>query len=203
MHSREYRVSVRLILMIGLVCAPSPFRYVRPQETGNKVGVRWIAVRSSADQVGVSAVGAGDTSTLSASALHLRWQDLDGGLEKGQTHAADVVERNETVLRVDWRQVGLGGVNSWGEGPLEPYNIGLARGHDISYSFWLTPFRWGHGDYGQGGGGDEGVEGEGQGRRRNRHDVDDDGDVAAATASSLASLPPCLRCHGGPLASKL
>jgi beta-galactosidase len=95
------------------------FPYVRPQETGNKTDVRWLALT---DPSGAGLLFVGD-SLLSVSALHFTMQDLDPGLEKRQTHAAELVERPEVYLNVDDRQMGVGGINSWGALPLPQYSL--------------------------------------------------------------------------------
>jgi beta-galactosidase len=44
--------------------------------------------------------------------------------------------RGETYLNLDWRQMGLGGDDSWGALPLEKYRIKAAP---MSYRFRLRP----------------------------------------------------------------
>ena len=95
------------------------FPYVRPQETGNKVDVRWLALMDSS---GAGLLFVGD-SLLSISALHFTQADLDPGLEKRQTHSAELVERPEVYVNVDYRQMGVGGTDSWGALPLPKYTL--------------------------------------------------------------------------------
>ncbi len=95
------------------------FPYVRPQETGNKVDVRWLALTDSS---GAGLLFLGD-SLLSISALHFTQGDLDPGLEKGQTHSGELVERPEVYVNVDYRQMGVGGTDSWGALPLPQYRL--------------------------------------------------------------------------------
>jgi beta-galactosidase len=109
------------------------FPYVRPQETGNKVDVRWLALT---DQRGRGLLLIGD-SLLSVSALHHQMQDLDPGLEKRQTHAAELVERPEVYVNVDYRQMGVGGINSWGALPLPQYTLPYA---EYRYRYWMQGF---------------------------------------------------------------
>jgi beta-galactosidase len=106
--------------------------YVRPQETSNKTDVRWMALR---DAKGFGLLFAGDIP-LSASALHFYASDLDPGEEKQQTHAAELRERNLTQVRIDYRQSGLGGIDSWGALPLEEYRLPYRA---YSYSFRIYP----------------------------------------------------------------
>jgi beta-galactosidase len=93
--------------------------YVRPQETGNKTDVRWMAV---SDESGVGLLLVAD-SLLSLSALHFTIGDLDPGPEKAQRHAGDLTPRAETYLNVDYRQMGVGGTNSWGVTALPQYSL--------------------------------------------------------------------------------
>jgi beta-galactosidase len=90
------------------------FRYSQPQETGNKVDVRWIALTDDAG-TGLLAVG---EPLLSANALHHSAEDMDQAL-----HHHHMVARRETWLNLDWKQMGLGGDDSWGALPLPQYRI--------------------------------------------------------------------------------
>jgi beta-galactosidase len=109
------------------------FPYVRPQETGNKVDVRWLALT---DQRGRGLLFVAD-SLLSMSALHYTMQDLDPGLEKRQTHAGELVERPEVYVNVDDRQMGVGGIDSWGALPLPQYTLPYA---EYRYRYWMRGF---------------------------------------------------------------
>ena len=99
------------------------FPYVRPQETGNKTDVRWLALTDSS---GAGLLFVGD-SLLSMSALHYTIADLDPGLEKRQTHSGELVERPEVYVNVDERQMGVGGTNSWGIAALPRYSLPYAE----------------------------------------------------------------------------
>jgi len=107
--------------------------YVRPQETGNKTGIRWMALRN--DQ-GVGLLIRGDT-LLSASALNYTEEDLDEGPQKSQRHAGELAPRDLVALNVDYRQMGVAGINSWGALPLPQYTLPYG---DYSVRFVLTPF---------------------------------------------------------------
>ena len=95
------------------------FPYVRPQETGNKTDVRWMAVTDK-NGAGLLFIGA---PLLSASALHYRMEDLDPGPVKLPVHPADLTPRPETYLNVDYKQMGVGGTNSWGTTALPEYSL--------------------------------------------------------------------------------
>jgi beta-galactosidase len=103
------------------------FRYSQPQETGNKVDVRWAAIRNEAG-TGLLAVG---MPRLSLNALHHPAEELD---QAGHHH--ELAPHDETWLNLDSQQMGLGGDDSWGALPLPQYRI-PARA--LEYRFRLRP----------------------------------------------------------------
>jgi beta-galactosidase len=125
----DRKVGARLRRFTGTVAAQF-HPYVRPQETGNKTDVRWMAI---SDEAGVGLLFVGD-SLLSVSALHYTIGDLDPGPEKAQRHAGDLTPRAETYLNVDYRQMGVGGTNSWGVTALPQYSLPY---RDYHYRFRL------------------------------------------------------------------
>ena len=70
------------------------------------------------------------------SAWHFKMEDLDPGESKAQTHHGELKERALTTLNIDFRQMGLGGDNSWGAHPMSKYKLPY---QPYSYSFWLRP----------------------------------------------------------------
>ncbi|SPZ83689.1 glycoside hydrolase family 2 TIM barrel-domain containing protein [Sphingobacterium multivorum] len=108
------------------------FPYVMPQETGNKTDVRWMEIRN---KQGEGLFFTAD-STFSMSALHYFDKDLDDGPKRQQRHAADLVKRKQTQVNIDLRQMGVGGINSWGAWPLHKYTLPYK---DYSFSFVLKP----------------------------------------------------------------
>ncbi len=108
------------------------FPYVRPQETGNKTGVRWFSVLSEDVAVRIES-----DAPLSMSAKNFLDEDLDDGMEKQQRHAAELRPRPLTVLNIDYRQMGVGGIDSWGAWPLPEYRIPYKS---YSYRFAITPY---------------------------------------------------------------
>lgn len=112
--------------------------YLRPQETGNKVGVRWLALRENqakrANKLAVLVSVPRGLPPLSASAHHVVTSDLDLAnaeaaqivsthhltrTRETQKHAAELVERELTEVHLDSAQMGVGGVHSWGARPDE------------------------------------------------------------------------------------
>lgn len=74
--------------------------YVRPQESGNKTDVRYMALSNDSGR-GLLAAARGNL--MEASALHYTPKDLTG-----IRHLYEVPEREETVLRLNCAQTGLG-----------------------------------------------------------------------------------------------
>ncbi len=106
--------------------------YVRPQETGNRTDVRWMSLT---DRRGTGLLVIGDP-LLSMSALHFTVDDLDPGVEKAQRHFGELDERDLISLNIDYRQMGVGGINSWGPTALPRYSIYYA---EYRYGYRLRP----------------------------------------------------------------
>ena len=107
------------------------FAYYRPQETGNKTDVRWMTLKNAKEK-GIRIDGA---QPIAVSALNIRPEDLDPGMTKKQQHWSDIVPRKEVVLCVDLFQKGVGGLNSWGAQPLDPYRY---RSKEYRYSYTIN-----------------------------------------------------------------
>jgi beta-galactosidase len=108
--------------------------YMRPQETGNKVDVRWMEL--SGERVpGLRVTGAGP---LSMNVLAFPYDDL-ARAAPGTRRSTDIVPRDHVSLLVDTIQSGVGGDTQWNADgrPLPKYRIPLAPLH---FAFRLTPF---------------------------------------------------------------
>ena len=110
------------------------FPYIRPQETGNRLDVRWVELLSS-NGSGIKIYG---EELLNVSALNFSMEDLDSGKNKTQKHAGELTPRKEVYLNVDGFQQGLGSINSWGAKPLDPYMLPYKSYH---YSYWIVPVK--------------------------------------------------------------
>lgn len=109
------------------------FPYVRPQESGNKTDVRWLTLTDNSGY-GIGVVG---EKLLNASALNVSPEALDPGMAKHNMHQNDVwPDRKYVFLNVDMAQRGLGGDNSWGEPPHDPYRL---MPGDYSYTYFIFP----------------------------------------------------------------
>jgi beta-galactosidase len=102
--------------------------YSKPQENGNKVDVRWLAV-TNAKGVGLLAVG---LPHLSAAVRHYTHEDIWNA-----KHAYELARRPDTYINLDFRQMGVGGDDSWGALAHEPFQLPAKA---YSYRFRLRPF---------------------------------------------------------------
>ncbi|MCD0489500.1 DUF4981 domain-containing protein [Pedobacter sp. MC2016-14] len=110
------------------------FHYVTPQETGNKTDVRWFNIRDKAGK-GLNVTA---SVPLSMSALHYFDVDLDDGDKHHQRHATDISERAQTQLNIDFKQMGVGGIDSWRSIPMTKYQMPFG---DYSFSFMIKPIQ--------------------------------------------------------------
>lgn len=111
--------------------------YIRPQENGNRTDVRWLSLESK-DGYGLLVAG---LPVIYFSAYHFLNEDFDEGLAKRNRHACQLQRRKLTTLNVDYRQMGVGGDNSWGALPHPQYMLYPTRTY--TYSFRLRPFKTG------------------------------------------------------------
>ncbi|MDN5202293.1 glycoside hydrolase family 2 TIM barrel-domain containing protein [Fulvivirgaceae bacterium BMA10] len=113
--------------------------YIRPQENGNKTDVRWVALKNE-EGIGLMAVGA---PVLSVNAQHNVMEDFEsterttGKKKSVNRHTTDVKPRDLVSLNLDYKQMGVGGDNSWGARTHKEY---LLEGDRYEYGFRLTPF---------------------------------------------------------------
>lgn len=111
------------------------FHYIRPQESGNKTEVRWAELTDN-EGFGIRVEGEG---LLNVSALDVTPGMLDPGMEKHNMHQNSIwPDRWSVYLNVDLGQRGLGGDNSWGATPHQPYRM---FPKDFKYTYYLSPIR--------------------------------------------------------------
>jgi beta-galactosidase len=122
---------------IGLYSGPVEEQfhpYVRPQETGNKTDVRWLALTNK-NGAGLLAVG---MPLLSASAWPFTMDDLEKA-----THINELPRRKTITVNLDYKQMGVGGDDSWGARPHPEYTLPAKA---YSYRFRLRPYTPAMGD---------------------------------------------------------
>ncbi|MFI6879924.1 glycoside hydrolase family 2 TIM barrel-domain containing protein [Streptomyces sp. NPDC050400] len=103
--------------------------YIRPQENGNKTDVRWAALT---DRRGRGLLVSGEP-LVEINASHFTPEDLSVGVR----HDYQLVPRDQVVLRVNHRQMGVGGDNSWGAHTHDAYKLLADR--DYAYTYRLRP----------------------------------------------------------------
>lgn len=103
--------------------------YIRPQENGNRTDVRWIALT---DDDGTGLLVSGEP-LLEVNASHFTPEDLSIGAR----HDYQLTPREEVVLRLSHRQMGVGGDNSWGAHTHDEYKLFANR--DYAYTYRLRP----------------------------------------------------------------
>ena len=103
------------------------FPYERPQESGNHLDARYFAIRDSAGR-GLMVLA---DPKISFSATPYREEDL----EKEKHHYL-LPRQKEVFVHIDLKQMGLGGVHSWGARALKKYQI---KALAYSYRFKLIP----------------------------------------------------------------
>lgn len=109
------------------------YPYIRPQESGNKTDVRWARITRQ-DGSGIMVVH--EDQLLNVSVLPYSPEQLFPGLEKDQTHSEELVPDANVHLHIDLKQMGLGGINSWGTLPLKQYRLPY---QSYSYSYMIIP----------------------------------------------------------------
>ena len=108
------------------------YPYIRPQETGNKEDLRWMAI-TDADGNGLLIDG---MRPFSGAAMALDPMNLDYDPLKPNRHGLDVKPEDFTTLTVDYAQMGVGGDNSWGAKPMDKYMLPFKR---YSFTVRLRP----------------------------------------------------------------
>lgn len=121
-------------------------KYVLPQENAHHTDTKWLALTRESG-AGLLFV-ADDKFEFNASNYLL--ETLDGGETLNNDAAVGDAPRNKHIndykpsdkvdLFIDYRMQGVGGNNSWGHTPMEPYLI-VPKETNISYGFTLVPIQ--------------------------------------------------------------
>ena len=114
------------------------YPYIRPQENGNKTDVRWLAITNQNGR-GLFFQG---IPLLEASAHHNIMEDFESpertdgrevnGVRVVNRHTTDVKLRDLTSVNIDFKQMGVGGDNSWGAWTHDEYRL---TDKEYKYSF--------------------------------------------------------------------
>ncbi|MCF7567613.1 DUF4981 domain-containing protein [Sabulilitoribacter arenilitoris] len=103
--------------------------YVRPQKNSNRCDVRWIAF-GNINKNRIEFV-TNSNHLFSVSAWPYNQETLDKS-----THNFELKAGNNLVVNIDYKQMGVGGDNSWGQPVLHKYLINPGQ---YCYSFILQP----------------------------------------------------------------
>ncbi len=105
--------------------------YIKPQESNNHTDIRWMSFTDN-DQTGLLVVG---DQLLSGSAWPYAMEDFE---QFG--HPYQLPERNFITLNIDYKQMGVGGDDSWSihAQPHAPFRIAA---EPANYSFRLVAFK--------------------------------------------------------------
>jgi beta-galactosidase len=113
------------------------FEYIRPQESGNHVDVRWFSVIDNSGK-GLQFYS---NAPMEASALPYTTAQLDDGPSKDKAwghHSGDLIPSGHTSVHIQKRQLGLGCVNSWGAWPREEYRV---KFQEYDFTFAIKPLK--------------------------------------------------------------
>ena len=109
--------------------------YIRPQENGNRSDVRWFSLTKPGKNVGILIWGLPE---IDFSVHNQRIEDFESRERSDGRHTIDVPTRDLTTLNVDFKQMGLGGDNSWGAHTHDKYKL---TDKEYRYSFIIEP-KW-------------------------------------------------------------
>lgn len=116
------------------------FMYPSPQDMGNSVETRWLALTNS-DGFGLLVKG---KPLFDFNANHYSADELSKGFDPeyypavSSFHPYQLKRSEDIYLRVIGKGTGVGGINSWGKTPLEEYRVN-ASGNSFSFEYFIKP----------------------------------------------------------------
>jgi beta-galactosidase len=105
--------------------------YVRPQENGYRTDVRWMTLDNG--KTGIRFTG---DPLICFSALPYTYDDMKG-FKQCCKHLNDLQEKGFVDLNIDYKQMGVGGDDSWGARTHKEYTLPAV---EYTYSFTMQPF---------------------------------------------------------------
>jgi beta-galactosidase len=102
--------------------------YIRPQECGNKTDVRWATITNK-QGIGLKITG---QPVIELNVLPYTPYEVEK-----YDHVYKLPESDNSVLRINYRQMGVGGDRCWGTTPVAHPEFLLYANRDYSYSFTL------------------------------------------------------------------
>jgi beta-galactosidase len=106
--------------------------YVRPQEYGYRTDIRWLTLTAD-NKKGLFIRG---DSLICFSALPYTYDDMKGFKQAG-SHPGDLDKENFVDLNIDYKQMGVGGDDSWGARTHDEYTL---PARPYAYTFRMIPF---------------------------------------------------------------
>ncbi len=107
--------------------------YARAQESGYRTDVRWISLTNK-HQIGLMAVGEPHIST---GVLHFNMKQLDFDRNAKENNHGGSMKKDELIWwNIDYKQMGVGGDNSWGAKTHTEYTLPY---QGYQYTFTLKP----------------------------------------------------------------
>jgi len=113
--------------------------YPSPGENGNHTDTRWLALTDDNGN-GLQISG---LSTFDFSVLHFSATDLTQP-SRGDWHVNELTPKETVFLNVDYKQTGVGGINSWGALPMDKY---ILYPKNYAYKFKISPIESGANNY--------------------------------------------------------
>lgn len=107
------------------------FPYIQPQETGNHIEIAWVKIVNK-DNSGLLIVG--DKFEFSA----LRYTPFE---MENKLHPYELVKNANTILNINYKQMGVGGDDSWGALPHDEFLIKPTANY--SYTYRIIPIKSG------------------------------------------------------------
>ncbi|MPQ44124.1 glycoside hydrolase family 2 TIM barrel-domain containing protein [Clostridium tarantellae] len=104
------------------------FPYIEPSEMGNKTDVRWMTLTNNE---GLGLMVSGDP-TMEFSALHYTEEELES-----KKHPHELEKSEDVVVNLNYKQMGVGGDDSWGAKPHPEFNLYADRNYN--YRMRLKP----------------------------------------------------------------
>lgn len=107
--------------------------YIRPQETANKSDVRWFALQNKNGE-GLLFKG---KQELNASAWNFPMEDIDYlPFNVKRKHGGSIKKKDMVWVNIDYKQMGVGGDNTWGAQTHPEYTI---TPENMTYGFTIIP----------------------------------------------------------------
>ena len=107
--------------------------YARAQESGYRTDVRWISLTNE-QHTGLMAIG---EPTISTGVLHFDMNKLDFDRNATENNHGGSMKNDDMIWwNIDYKQMGVGGDNSWGAKTHPEYTLPY---QDYHYTFTLKP----------------------------------------------------------------